>query len=84
MATVRALRPAPGRLRSRHLADVARHLAHDAARIVRFSIGIVNAAFIGIFSAAQHGGHAWYGSAEAAADALLASEHRGGMPAGLS
>ena len=32
----------------------------------------------------MHGGHAWYRSAEAAADALLAGEHRGGMPAGLS
>ena len=32
-----------------------------------------------------HGeGHAWYGTAEAAADALLAGEHRGGIPAGLS
>jgi len=30
------------------------------------------------------GGHAWYGTAEAAADALLAGEHRGGIPAGLS
>jgi hypothetical protein len=29
-------------------------------------------------------GHAWYGTAEAAADALLAGEHRGGIPAGLS
>jgi len=53
MATVRAPRPAPGRLRSRHLAHVARHLAHNTARIARFSIGIVNAAFIGILSAAQ-------------------------------
>ena len=44
MATVRALRPAPGRLRSRHLADAARHLAHDTARIARFSIGIFSAA----------------------------------------
>jgi hypothetical protein len=32
----------------------------------------------------MRGGHAWYGTAEAAADALLAGEHRGGMPAGLS
>jgi len=29
-------------------------------------------------------GHAWYGTAEAAADALLAGEHHGGIPAGLS
>ena len=32
----------------------------------------------------MRGGHAWYGTAEAAADALLAGEHRGGIPAGLS
>lgn len=32
-----------------------------------------------------HGeGYAWYGTAEAAADALLADQHRGGIPAGLS
>ena len=30
-----------------------RHLTHDTARIVRFSVGIVNAANIGIFSAGQ-------------------------------
>jgi hypothetical protein len=29
-------------------------------------------------------GHAWYGTAGAAADALLAGEHCGGIPAGLS
>ena len=29
-------------------------------------------------------GNAWYGTADAAADALLAGEHRGGIPAGLS
>jgi hypothetical protein len=29
-------------------------------------------------------GHAWYGTAEAAADALLTREHRGGTPVGLS
>ena len=46
-------RPAPSRMRPRHLADAARHLAHDTARIARFFIGIGNAAFIGIFSAAQ-------------------------------
>jgi len=34
---------------------VDRHLTHDTARIVRFSVGIVNAANIGIFSAGQHG-----------------------------
>jgi len=33
---------------------VDRHLPHDTARIVRFSVGIVNAANIGIFSAGQH------------------------------
>ena len=38
----------------RHLAHVARHLPHDTARIARFSIGIVNAAYIGIFSVGQH------------------------------
>jgi len=32
----------------------------------------------------MRGGHAWYGTAEMAADALLAGEHRGGIPAGLS
>ena len=32
----------------------------------------------------MRGGHPWYGTAEAAADALLAGEHRGGIPAGLS
>ena len=32
----------------------------------------------------MRGGYAWYGTAEAAADALLAGEHRGGIPAGLS
>ena len=32
----------------------------------------------------MRGGHAWYGTVEAPADALLAGEHRGGMPAGLS
>ncbi len=32
---------------------MARHLAHDTARNARFSIGIVNAAYIGIFSAGQ-------------------------------
>ena len=37
-----------------------RHLAHHAARIVRFFIGIVNAALIGIFSAAQHRRLAFY------------------------
>ena len=38
----------------RHRVHVARHLAHDTARIARFSIGIVNAAYIGIFSVGQH------------------------------
>ena len=32
----------------------------------------------------MRGGHAWYGTVEAPVDALLAGEHRGGMPAGLS
>ncbi len=32
----------------------------------------------------MRGGHAWYGTAEAAADALPAGEHRGGIPAALS
>ncbi len=32
----------------------------------------------------MRGGHPWYGSAEAAADTLLAGEYRGGMPGGLS
>ena len=32
----------------------------------------------------MRGGHAWYGTAAAAADALLAGEQRGGIPAGLS
>ena len=32
----------------------------------------------------MRGGHAWYGTAETAADALVAGEHRGGIPAGLS
>jgi hypothetical protein len=35
---------------------VDRHLTHNTARIVWFSVGIVNAANIGIFSAAQHPG----------------------------
>jgi site-specific recombinase XerD len=42
------------RLPARHLADVARHLTHQAARIVRFFIGIASAAFVGIFSVGQH------------------------------
>lgn len=32
----------------------------------------------------MRGRYAWYGTAEAAADALLAGEHHGGVPAGLS
>jgi hypothetical protein len=32
----------------------------------------------------MRGGHAWYRTAEAAADALLAGEHRGGIPAPFS
>jgi hypothetical protein len=35
---------------------VHRHLPHVTARNVRFFIGIVNAAYIGIFSAAQQPG----------------------------
>jgi hypothetical protein len=35
---------------ARHRADGTRHLAHDTAGIAQFSIGIVNAAYIGIFS----------------------------------
>jgi hypothetical protein len=37
----------------RHLTHLARHLTHDTARNARFSIGIVNAAYIGIFSVGQ-------------------------------
>jgi hypothetical protein len=33
---------------------VARHLAHEAARFVRISIGVTNAALVGIFSDGQH------------------------------
>jgi hypothetical protein len=33
-----------------------RHLAHDAARFAGISIGIVNPAIVGIFSAGQHPG----------------------------
>ena len=32
----------------------------------------------------MRGRHAWYGTAEAAADALLAGEHRDGIAIGLS
>jgi hypothetical protein len=32
----------------------------------------------------MRGGHAGHGTAEAAAGALVAGEHRGGIPAGLS
>ena len=34
----------------RHRTHEARHVPHDAARNARFSIGVVNAAYIGIFS----------------------------------
>ena len=50
----------------RHRTHEARHVPHDAARNARFSIGVVNAAYIGIFSVGLHvvpgldgsGGHA--------------------------
>jgi len=38
----------------RHRTHEARHVPHDAARNARFSIGVVNAAYIGIFSVGLH------------------------------
>ena len=55
----------------RHLTHVDRHLTHDTARIVRFSVGIVNAANIGIFSAGQQTARAPEAQARALARALV-------------
>ncbi len=58
----------------RHLADVARHLPHDTARIARFFIGIASAAYIGIFSVAQQAGIASVSGAWVLACAEAAAE----------
>ena len=45
---------APGTPSDRHRTDVARYVPHETARNARFPIGVVNAAYVGIFRVGQH------------------------------